>query len=469
MLEIWSKCVDSWLKDCDERPNPLSGITVRVRHSRQLPYSNFGQAFEQLLVRYGATPRRIDDLSFTLASEAEKGILSSIDAFIMMAATTGVSAEALELSHVTCVDESLARKKLHVAMPADYDDGFIYKRLKFHDVSVDLYNSHELDNGVVCIRAIDKLLERKRAEETLEKAKAREFDPKIGIVTALPIEHQAIVDLLENPRFQRIRTKAGKLEEYVHGTLPAFDGGDHRVVVTRLGVGNNISAAMTERLFNTFDLDEVFMVGIAGGIPRLEAEQPDVRFGDVVVSGRGGVVQYDMKKATPAEDVQNFPPRPPSPTWLHRAQTFMNSVPEMTSFVARLSDASRSSAFKRPAATTDKLYDDSDPKNPISVRRPRRKAGDVQVFEGLIGSANIVVKDQILREELRKNYGLLAVEMEGSGVADASLINGKPFFVIRGICDYANTGKNKIWQPFAAKSAAVFAAMLIESMPLAKK
>jgi hypothetical protein len=33
--------------------------------------------------------------------------------------------------------------------------------------------------------------------------------------------------------------------------------------------------------------------------------------------------------------------------------------------------------------------------------------------------------------------------------------------VIRGICDYADSHKNKIWQPYAAATAAAFARVLL--------
>ncbi|KAL5045535.1 hypothetical protein BDW71DRAFT_183933 [Aspergillus fruticulosus] len=56
--------------------------------------------------------------------------------------------------------------------------------------------------------------------------------------------------------------------------------------------------------YPAFDLSDLgLLVGIGGGIPSKEA---DIRLGDVVVgvptSGEthGGVVQYDLRKATPA-------------------------------------------------------------------------------------------------------------------------------------------------------------------------
>ena len=54
--------------------------------------------------------------------------------------------------------------------------------------------------------------------------------------------------------------------------------------------------------------------------------------------------------------------------------------------------------------------------------------------------------------------------MEASGVADATWLHGKDYFVIRGICDYSNSDKNKIWQPYAAAVAAGFTKELIENL-----
>jgi nucleoside phosphorylase len=466
MLKNWCEFVDRYLGECQVPDRPLADVTVRVRHSRRTPYCEIGRALEEALSKYGAEIKSIEDLSFELAGELGKVRLAGIDAFIMIAATTGASAEALELAHAKSESDPPLRDRLYVAMPKAYNDGFIRKRLVYHEVFLDLYEDIDLERGVVCARVVDKLLERKRKEETLERARASEFNPKIGIVTALSIEYEAITSLLEKPRIQRIRNLGGAYQEYTHGTVPAYGGGEHEVVIARVDVGNNISSAMTERLFRTFMLDEVFVVGIAGGIPRVKVGDPDVRFGDVVVSGRAGVIQYDMVKQRPGHEEPHHPPRPPSAVWLNRAQTLIHTATEMDAFNRRLSNATGSTKFKRPPRKTDKLFDDSDPENPKLIKRPRRKMSQSFAYEGPIGSANRVVKSHCEREDIRNKHKVLAVEMEGSGVADAAMANGKFFFIIRGVCDYANTGKNDVWHPFAAMSAAVFAVTLIESMPL---
>jgi nucleoside phosphorylase len=56
------------------------------------------------------------------------------------------------------------------------------------------------------------------------------------------------------------------------------------------------------------------------------------------------------------------------------------------------------------------------------------------------------------REKLREDLDILCFEMEAAGLMDVL----HPF-VIRGICDYADSHKNKVWQPYAAATAAALA------------
>lgn len=45
------------------------------------------------------------------------------------------------------------------------------------------------------------------------------------------------------------------------------------------------------------------------------------------------------------------------------------------------------------------------------------------------------------------------------------LMDTFPCVVIRGICDYADSHKNKIWQPYAAATAAAYAKELLRVIP----
>lgn len=65
-----------------------------------------------------------------------------------------------------------------------------------------------------------------------------------------------------------------------------------------------------------------------------------------------------------------------------------------------------------------------------------------------MGSADTVVRFAQHRETLAKK-GIIGLEMEGAGVWDIL-----PCVVIKGVCDYADSHKNKGWQDYAAATAA---------------
>jgi nucleoside phosphorylase len=70
----------------------------------------------------------------------------------------------------------------------------------------------------------------------------------------------------------------------------------------------------------------------------------------------------------------------------------------------------------------------------------KRQLREMRVHYSLIASGNQVIKDATLRDKLKKDLGsnVLSVEIEA-----ARLIDNFPCIVIRGICDYANSHKNK--------------------------
>jgi nucleoside phosphorylase len=94
------------------------------------------------------------------------------------------------------------------------------------------------------------------------------------------------------------------------------------------------------------------------------------------------------------------------------------------------------------------------------VKRFPRKSMAPRIHYGTIGSANQVVKDSKTRDKLRKDLGILCVEMEAAGLMDEFSC-----LVIRGVCDYADSHKNKSWQPYAAATAAAYAKELLSIIP----
>jgi nucleoside phosphorylase len=64
------------------------------------------------------------------------------------------------------------------------------------------------------------------------------------------------------------------------------------------------------------------------------------------------------------------------------------------------------------------------------------------------------------RDRLKEELDVLCFEMEAAGLMDSF-----PCLVIRGICDYADSHKNKRWQLYAAATAAAYAKELLCLIP----
>jgi nucleoside phosphorylase len=96
------------------------------------------------------------------------------------------------------------------------------------------------------------------------------------------------------------------------------------------------------------------------------------------------------------------------------------------------------------------------------VPRPKRtnEEDNPAIHYGLIASANQLMKDAIVRDKLAAEKDVLCFEMEAAG-----LMNHFPCLVIRGICDYSDSHKNKEWQGYAAMAAAAYAKDLLCRIP----
>jgi hypothetical protein len=121
----------------------------------------------------------------------------------------------------------------------------------------------------------------------------------------------------------------------------------------------------------------------------------------------------------------------------------------------------------RPDSSSDILFDALDVLKPIKhPDDPDRMNGRPRVHYGTIGSSNTLLKAPQVRDRLREMYAVKAIEMEGSGIAAATWLGAaRGYLLIRGICDYCDSHKNDLWQPYAACAAAAYAAALIASIP----
>ncbi|KAK3177706.1 hypothetical protein K4F52_009554 [Lecanicillium sp. MT-2017a] len=79
------------------------------------------------------------------------------------------------------------------------------------------------------------------------------------------------------------------------------------------------------------------------------------------------------------------------------------------------------------------------------------------LYIGRLGSGNTVMKSGEDRDRVSAEHGIIAFEMEGAGAWDEV-----PCLVVKGICDYSDSHKNKAWQDYAAATAAAVGRALLE-------
>ncbi|KAF9781079.1 hypothetical protein IL306_014120 [Fusarium sp. DS 682] len=263
--------------------------------------------------------------------------------------------------------------------------------------------------------------------------------------------------------------------------------GKHDVVIASLPkaeYGTVTAATVARDMLRTFPNIRIgFMVGIDGGAP---SSKHDIRLGDVIVSvpsgTTGGVLQHDRGKAIQGEPFKLTGSLNQPPQILLTAVGKLESDYELKGHPlnTRIEEALNKwprlkKQYSRPSPETDRLYESShihreSPKSAtcgencgtdnLVVREARGdEDDDPTIHYGLIASANKLLKDAVLRDELAAQERVLCFEMEAAG-----LLNHFPCLVIRGICDYADSHKNKEWQGFAAMTAAAYAKELLQEI-----
>jgi nucleoside phosphorylase len=292
----------------------------------------------------------------------------------------------------------------------------------------------------------------------------------VGWVCALPVELAAAKTMLDE-KHEGATREAGDSDENVY-CMGSIAG--HNVVIVCLPaghIGNNPAAAVATQMRAAFKgIRFGLMVGIGGGVPSAEA---DIRLGDVVVSqpqsSFGGVVQYDLGKATPNGLERTGSLNSPPQILLSAVSTVQaNTMVNDGTLSNHLSTLERIPTFQRRRAGPDFLFkaaynhEHGGTCDQCSVksrqRRPERERGaEVMVHYGTIASGNQVIKDAIKRDRVSAELGgVLCFEMEAAG-----LMNSFPCLVIRGISDYSDTHKNYRWQAHAAGTAAAYAKELL--------
>ncbi|KAK2805737.1 hypothetical protein FQN51_009240 [Onygenales sp. PD_10] len=298
----------------------------------------------------------------------------------------------------------------------------------------------------------------------------------VGWICAVLVEYIAAQEFLDEEHERPALVQPHDNNNYALGRI-----GQHNVVIATLPVGEygTASAARTAaNMLGSFpNIRFGLMVGIGGGAP---TEQNDIRLGDIVVSvprdGDTGVFQYDFGKSIQDQAFQYTRTLNQPPTVLRsavagiRAQYKRKGHQLQPTIDAILSRNSRlRDEFKRPDQSTDRLFVATVTNDPgravdetsLVQRRERTKEEDnPAIHYGTIASANQLMKDATIRDKLAAEKNVLCFEMEAAG-----LMNHFPCLIIRGICDYSDSHKNKEWQGYAAMAAAAYAKDLLKTIP----
>ena len=291
-------------------------------------------------------------------------------------------------------------------------------------------------------------------------------DYTVGWICALVVELTAARAMLDEIHEELLPRKPGDDNSYTLGSI-----GSHNVVIVCLPeMGTNSAARVAKDLQRSFQSIQIgVMVGIGGGIPT----NVDIRLGDVAVSKpdghHGGVVQYDFGKTLDNGRFARMGTLNKPSLLLRGAVTKLHSVEGPKHIATVIKSYSDLAVY--PGEQSDQLFDANYPHesqsatcdqcdlSKIKSRRPRTMKSPV-IHYGNIASGNQVMRDAKTRDRLAAKENVICFEMEAAGLMD-----NFPCLVVRGICDYADSHKNKNWQPYAAVVAAVYTRELLLTIP----
>ncbi|KAF5618858.1 pfs domain protein [Fusarium tjaetaba] len=324
----------------------------------------------------------------------------------------------------------------------------------------------------------------------------------IAILCALTLEADAIETLFDGQWTGVYNRSEGDTNTYTFGVI-----GRHGVVLVHMpGMGTTYSATVATCCRSTFPrISLALVVGICGGVP-FSQDGTELLLGDVVISD--GLVRYDFARQYPdgcliknsvSESARKLPVE------------ILGYLAKLKGLNARGRLRERANAYldtlsdvlgmKNPGVEEDILFESTyrhqhhpplscsicignsgdltgmvcnearsasckdlkcDIANSVARKRQRDATGNQwnmfpAVHFGKFGSGDKVMKSGEDRDRIARSEGIIAFEMEGAGAWDTL-----PCVIIKGICDYSDSHKDKRWQLYAASTAAAYAKAFLE-------
>ncbi|PTB65209.1 purine and uridine phosphorylase [Trichoderma citrinoviride] len=348
----------------------------------------------------------------------------------------------------------------------------------------------------------------------------------VAIICAIATEYNAVCHIFdefwdeEGDQFGRA---AGDLNTYTTGRI-----GKHNVVLAllpRMGKSNAASAAAGFRSsYNNIEL--ALLVGVCGGVPRVGGYVEDeILLGDVVIGK--SVVQHDfgrkypngfIRKASFEENLSKVPKNIQNLLNTFETDRGLELLQSQTAkFLLQLQKKGKGrncrppTKYSYPGTAKDKLFhsdyrhkhrgsrahlcticsssadavceealnatcEELGCEESFNIRRERlqerqeleqgsqEEAQEPAIHIGAVASGDTVLKSGEDRDRIAKKEGVIAFEMEGAGIWEEI-----PCIIVKGVCDYADSHKNKKWQDFAAATAAAAAKALLHRYPKTEK
>ncbi|CAI7666005.1 unnamed protein product [Penicillium viridicatum] len=306
----------------------------------------------------------------------------------------------------------------------------------------------------------------------------RDFD--VAIICALQLEADAVEALFDSfcdEDGDRYEKASGDQNAYRTGVI-----GNHNVVLAYMpGIGKGHAASVAASFRSSFQgIRLALMVGICGGVPG--RTDNDIFLGDAIISDE--IVLYDLgrrfpagfrRKETGTDSTVNIEVR----AFLRKLKSrkgreilLDRTHHHLTALQKRISD------YRSSARKLDRLFEPSyyhKHHSPSRCRKCRKEEHCAKAQEstcetlkcdwkGLVSrsrpspaSGDTVMKSAKDRDRIAVEEDVIAFEMEGAGIC-----NNPPCIVVKGVCDYADSHKDKTWQRYTAATAAACMRSLLE-------
>ena len=316
-----------------------------------------------------------------------------------------------------------------------------------------------------------------------------DFD--IAIICVLPKEASAVLSVLDKA-WDKNKYKYGRVSNdpnsYTAGVISS-----HNVVIAhplRMGKANAaIVASAYTMSFQNVKL--ALVVSICGSVPQHPDNNKEILLGDIVISK--GIIQYDFGRQFPDQfkqkiSIEDLLGRPNAEVGSLLAK--LETKYHRTVFEAKISESldglqqevplypgGQNDKLFAPAychkhknskcqaccksqegmdftcedaieSTCDELQCNKDDHQVIPRARHNQKNKPF-VHIGLIAFGDTVMKSGVFRDSIAREMKVIAFKMEGTGVWD--MFPG--VIIIKGVCNYADSHKSKIWQSYAAATS----------------